>query len=116
VSRAVIAAHDPSRLGGLFAQMFGADAIRRQGDRCALMLGLSRFEIVTPDALASEFADAAPDDGGRVEFMAALTFRVQSLEKTSDALAAGGIDARIDAARIVVPAAAAFNTTLEFRA
>jgi hypothetical protein len=116
VVRAVVAARDPSVLGALFARMFGEDAIWRSGSGCSLAVGLSRFDVITMDALAGEFGDAAPVADGRDEFMAALTIRTRSLERAATALAAGQIrGVRGEADRIVVPAAEAFGVTLEFR-
>src|SRR5579872_2949958 len=45
VTRAVIAARDPMVLSGLFARMFGEDAVTRTVTRCTLLIGLSRFDI-----------------------------------------------------------------------
>jgi hypothetical protein len=96
--------------------MFGADAIRRSGVGCSLAVGLSRFDVVTMDALAGEFCDAVPAADGRDDYMAALTIRTRSLERAATALAAGRINgARHEADRIVVPATEAFGVTLEFR-
>ena len=117
VTRAVIAARDPSALGTLFAQMFGQDAVQRTSTGCSLAVGLSRFDIVQLDELRRQFGDAAPDGDGRGEYMAALTIRTRSLNITADALQAGRISgARPEGDRIVVPASAAFGVTLEFRA
>jgi hypothetical protein len=117
VSRAVIAARDPAVLGGLFARMFGEDAMSRDGDGQSLAVGLSRFDVVAPEVLARQFGDAAPAVDGRDEFMAALTIRTRSLRQAGAALQAGGIGGvRQEAGRIVVPASAAFGVTLEFRA
>ena len=116
IARAVIAARDPSVLGDLFARMFGADAVRRVPDGCCLVLGLAQFDVLSPAALARAFGDAAPDGGGRDQFMAALTLRTRSLDTAATALEAGGVAARREADRIVVPAAAAFGVALEFRA
>jgi hypothetical protein len=116
VARAVVAARDPSVLGALFARMFGEDAIRRSGSGCSLAVGLSRFDVITKDALAGEFGDAAPAADGRDEYMAALTIRTRSIERAATALAAGQIrGVRREADRIVVPATEAFGVTLEFR-
>ncbi len=105
VARAVIAARDPSVLGALFARMFGEDAVRRSATGCSLAVGLSRFDVITMDALAREFGDAAPAADGRDEYMAALTIRTRSLERAAGALAAGQIKGvRQEADRIVVPA------------
>jgi hypothetical protein len=116
VMRAVIAARDPASLGGLFARMFGAAAVQEIADGCRLLLGLSQFDVITPAALRRIFGDAAPDGQGRAEFMAALTLRTRSLEAVDAALNAGGIvGVAREGDRIVVPAAAAFGTALEFR-
>lgn len=115
VSRAVIAALDPSNLGALFAAMFGADAVRKIADGCRLLVGLSQFDVITPAALRRIFADAAPDGDGRSEFMAALTLRTRSLDAAARALADGTIPHLREGGRIVVPAATAFGATLEFQ-
>jgi len=117
VIRAVIAAHDPTVLGSLFVRMFGDDAVRRSGAGCSLVVGLSRFDVITPDELAGEFGEAVPSPDGRVEHMAALTIRTRSLGGAAAALAAGKISGvQRDPQRIVVPAGEAFGVALEFRA
>jgi hypothetical protein len=116
VARAVIAARDPSVLGDLFARMFGADAVRPIADGRTLAVGLSRFDVITPEALARDYGDAAPDGGGRADFMAALTFRTRSLDAAARALSAGQVDSRRRDGRIVVPAAGAFGAMVEFAA
>ena len=117
ISRAVIAAQDPTVLGGLFSRMFGDDAVQRREGGCTLAVGLSRFDVITVAQLTREFGDAAPAAEGRDQFMAALGVRSRSLERTTAALAAGGITGvRREAERIVVPATAAFGATLEFHA
>ncbi len=115
VARAVIAADAPETLGTLFARMFGPQAVRATDDGCALFLGLSRFDVVTPAALWEMFGDAAPDSRGRRDYMAALTFRTLSLDAAETALEAGGIRGvdRIGTS-VLVPATEAFGATLEF--
>ena len=115
VARAVIAAEEPAELGGLFGRMFGADSVRTTDDGCALILGLSRFDIVTPGALWEMFGEAAPDSRGRRQYMAALTLRTLSLDAAERALEAGGIRGvdRIGTS-VLVPASEAFGVTLEF--
>jgi Glyoxalase-like domain len=116
IERAVIAAREPEALGALFARMFGEDAVRRIGTGYSLALGLSRFDVITPDALFREFADAAPAADGREQYMAALTVRTRSLELAAAALAAGRINGvRREADRIVVPATETLGVTLELR-
>lgn len=117
VTRAVIAARDPSALGTSFARMFGQDAVQRTSTGCSLAVGLSRFDIVQPDELRRQFDDAAPDGDGRDEYMAALSIRTHSLKIAAGALQAGWISGvRPGRDRIVVPASAAFGVTLEFHA
>ncbi len=116
VIRAVVAAQDPAELGALFVRMFGSDAVRRDGAARTLLAGLSRIEVVTPAALQAEFGAASPDPAGRTSFMAALTLRTRSLDQAARALAGGEIGALRADRRILVPAAAAFGTALEFRA
>ena len=113
VSRAVIAARDPGVLGGLFARMFGADAVQRSAAGCTLLLGLSRFDVVTPEALAAEFGAGAASAEGRDTFMAALTLKTRSLERAAAAVKVPGVVR--EGGRIVVPASEAFGVTLELR-
>jgi hypothetical protein len=115
VARAVIAARDPSQLGGLFGRMFGPDALRPIDGGLALTVGVSRFDVVTPEALRAEFGDAAPDGGGRDSFMAALEFRTRSVEAAWQVMRLGGVTGvRRDNGRVIVPAGAAFGATLAF--
>ena len=113
VVRAVIGAHEPQSLGLLFATMFGAATVREIAGGCSLATGLARVDILTPDALAAQFADATPDGGGRAEYMAALTLRTLSLELAAGALQ-GVAGVRREPGRVVVPPGAAFGAALEF--
>jgi hypothetical protein len=115
IARAVIAAQDPEGLGGLFRRMFGPQAVRTTDDGCALIVGLSRFDVITPAALWEMFGDAAAESRGRPDYMAALSLRTVSLDAAERALEAGGIRGidRIGAS-VLVPASEAFGVTLEF--
>jgi Glyoxalase-like domain len=113
VERAVIVADDPSRLGGLFGRMFGSAAVRPIEAGCALMLGLSRVEVITATALAMQVGPGSPAADGRHEYMAALTLRTRSLDLAADATRTSG--AICGPQHVVVPAEAAFGVTLEFR-
>lgn len=116
VARAVIASRDPQVSGGVFARMFGADAVRAVPGGCSLVVGMSRFDILTHEALAAEFGEAAPRGDGRAEFMAALTFRTRSLDAVVAALEAGSVAGFWrEEGRVVVPASQAFGCGLEFR-
>lgn len=113
ISRVVVATAEPRRTAGLFRDLFGAVAVSEGGARCTVAAGTARVELATPQAVAMEFADADAEPSGRGEYLAALEFTVASLAATAgflknvDGLAAGP-------KRIVVPARAAFNTTLAF--
>jgi len=112
VARAVIADRDPSNLGALFGRMFGVDAVRPIDGGFALTVGVSRFDVVTPDALAADFGDAP---GGRDSYMAALEFRTRSVDAAWQALEQGGVaGVRRDKGRVIVPAASACGATLAF--
>jgi len=115
VARSVIAAEQPGVLGALFARMFGSQAVRPADDGYTLVIGLSRFDVVTPTALWEMFGEAAPDSRGRPDYMAALTIRTLSLDAVETALEAGGIRGwdRIGAS-VLVPAREAFGVTIEF--
>jgi hypothetical protein len=115
IARAVIAAQQPETFAGLFRRMFGAETVRDTDDGCALILGLSRFDVVTPAALWEMFGDAAAESRGRRDYMAALSLRTLSLDAAEQTLEAGGIRGvdRIGTS-VLVPASEAFGVTLEF--
>jgi hypothetical protein len=112
IARAVICARDPSEFGALFTRMFGEGATRPIDGGFVLTVGVSRFDVITPRALAQEFGDAAPDAAGRDSFMAALEFRTRSLDAAWRATEGRG--ARRDRGRVIVPANAAFGAPLAF--
>jgi hypothetical protein len=115
VARAVIASEDPRTLGTLFGRMFGTNTVRATDEGCSLILGLSRFDVVSPGALWEMFGHAAPDSRGRRDYMAALTIRTLSLDAAELALEQGGVKGvdRIGTS-VLVPASEAFGVTLEF--
>jgi hypothetical protein len=113
ITRVVIVTPDPPRTAILFRDLFGGDAIAESDGRQILTAGAGRVELVTPQAAAVEFADAAAEPAGRSEYMAALGVRVRSLPEAARYLRpVSGL--RIEPHRLIVPAAAAFNTTLVF--
>ena len=75
----------------------------------------AKFAVRTPRGVAAEFGDAVADAAGRVDYLAALELRVASLADTAEWLRrVPGVEVQAD--RVVVPADAAFNTTLAFAA
>jgi hypothetical protein len=115
VARALIVEPDPAKGASLYADMFGAEAVRDIEGGKTVVIGNSRFDIVTEAALREQFGDAAPDADGRPAYMAGLTFRTTSLGKAARALQAGKIGGIAQSKdRIVVPAREAMNAVLEF--
>jgi len=115
IARVVVATPDARRTAGLFTALFGADAVAERDGSCIIDAGAARVELVTPAAVEAEFGLAAADPAGRGEYLAALEFRVASPGDAAERLrAVPGV--RIAPRRVVVPAAAACNTTLAFAA
>ena len=115
IARIVVATPDPQRTALLFGALFGGAAVVEQDSGCAIAANAARVELLTAAAIAREFGDAAAQPAGRGEYLAALELTVNALAQTADFLrAVPGL--RREPRRIVVPAAAAFNTTLVFSA
>ncbi len=116
IARIVIAVGEPQAAGEALAAMFGAGAVSAgPGGSRRLAAGTAEVEFVTHAALAEKLGEAAPDPAGRADYMALLALRTTALPKAQAALAAGGITGvRVEPWRILVPARAAMNVTLEF--
>jgi catechol 2,3-dioxygenase-like lactoylglutathione lyase family enzyme len=111
IARVVVATPEPRRSGALFATLFGDDAVAEQDGACVVAAGTARVELRRPATITGEFGIAAATPDGRAEFLAALEFKVNSLAETGEILCAVPGVLR-DERRVVVPATAAFNTTL----
>jgi hypothetical protein len=116
VERAVIVEPDPAAGAKLYADMFGPDAVRDIRNGKQVVIGNSRFDIVTEAELRTHVGSAAPDPQGRTAYMAALTFRTTSLAKARAALTAGAIPFSEKEGHLIVAAQNALNATLEFSA
>jgi hypothetical protein len=115
VVRAVIVEPDPAAASKLYSDMFGPESIRDIKGGKSVVIGNSRFDIVTEAELKSQFGDAVPDAEGRKAYMAGLTFRTLSVAKAARALHEGKIGGVAQSAgRLVVPAKQAINAVLEF--
>jgi hypothetical protein len=114
VERALIVEPDPAAGARLYADMFGPEAVRDIRGGKTVVIGNSRFDIVTEAELMAQVGDAAPDPEGRKAYMAGLTLRTTSLAKAAQALQAGKIPFVRKDGRIVVPAKEAINAVLEF--
>jgi hypothetical protein len=115
VARVIVASGEPRRTASLFRDLFGSDAVAEQGGKCVIAAGAAQVELTTPTAIADEFGDAAAEPAGRSEYLAALELKVGSLAETVERLRAIP-SIRTEPGRAVVPARAAFNTTLAFSA
>jgi len=62
--------------------------------------------------VSAEFGEAAAEPAGRAEYMAALGIKVRSLPATAQRLRS--VQVHAEPHRLVVPASAAFNTTIVF--
>jgi hypothetical protein len=115
IARIVVATGDPGRTAALFGALFGSEAVAEQNGSCIIRAAAAQVELTTPAAIAGEFGDAAADPAGRAEYLAAVELKVLSLADTAAQL--GNVPGvRIDPRRVVVPARAAFNTTIVFSA
>ena len=114
VVRALIVEPDPAKAAKLYADMFGPESVRDIKGGKTVVIGNSRFDIVTEATLKTEFGDAVPSAEGRSAYMAGLTFRTASLAKAAQALQAGKIGFVKGTGRLIVPAREAVNAVLEF--
>jgi hypothetical protein len=113
IKRIVVATPDPNRSADLFRGLFGPAAVTPRDGSCAVAAGRARVELRTPQAVAVEFGDASTDPAGRREYLAAVEIGVGSLTETARHLRdIPGM--RSEPQRAIVPARAAFNTTLVF--
>jgi catechol 2,3-dioxygenase-like lactoylglutathione lyase family enzyme len=113
IARVVVATADPQATAALFRDLFGADCVAERDGRRVVAAGPAQVELVPPNMVAAEFGEAAAQPAGRAEYMAALGVRVRSLREAAQRLRAVP-DVRTEPQRLVVPAAAAFNTTIVF--
>ena len=113
IARVVVATANPQRTAGLFRDLFGAESMADCNGGKMIAAGAAQVELSTPDQVAAEFGQAAPQPAGRTEFMAALEIRVRSLPAAAQCLRSiPGL--RLEPHRLVVPADAAFNTAIAF--
>jgi catechol 2,3-dioxygenase-like lactoylglutathione lyase family enzyme len=113
IARVVVATADPQRTAVLFRDLFGEDSVSERDGRQMVAAGTAEVELTQPNTVAAEFGEAAAEPAGRAEYMAALGIRVRSLQDAAQRLhAVPGV--RTEPQRLVVPAAAAFNTTIVF--
>jgi len=113
IARVVVTTADPPRTAVLFRDLFGGDAVADHAGQWVMAAGTARVELVTPDLVAAEFGEAAAEPAGRAEYMAALGIKVASLPEATRRLSTVP-DILTEPHRLIVPASAAFNTTIVF--
>jgi hypothetical protein len=115
VARASIVEPNPGKGAKLYADMFGTEAVRQIEGGRAVIVGNSRFDILTAEALGAQVGrDAMPDAAGRPAYMAGLAFRTTSLVRAAAALRQGSIPFVERDGRLVVAAREAINAVIEF--
>ena len=113
ISRVVVATEVPQRAAELFRGLFGQSAVASRDGSCMVDAGSARIELMPPAAIAAEFGDAAAEAAGRHEYLVGLELKVESVATTRELLHdLAGL--RVQPDRLIVPASAAFNTTLVF--
>jgi catechol 2,3-dioxygenase-like lactoylglutathione lyase family enzyme len=113
LARVVVATPDPQRTAALFRGLFGPEAVADRDGKQVIVAAVAQVELAAPAAVMAEFGEAAAQPAGRTEYLAALALKVASLTSAVQQLR-GVAGVRADAQRVVVPAAAAFNTTIVF--
>jgi hypothetical protein len=111
IARVIVATGEPRRTAMLFEALFGHDAVAERDGKCLVKAGTAMVELTTPETIAGEFGEATAQPVGRPEYLAGLEVRVGSLAAAA-ALLRGLPGVRIEDGRVLVPAPAAFNTTL----
>ncbi len=115
VERTISSARDPKAMGALYRQMFGPAAVRTITGGVSLTVGMSRFDVVTPDVLEEALGTALAEPDERSDRMAVLVFKAHSLAGAEAALRAGTIEGvREGLGGLVVPASSACGATLVF--
>jgi hypothetical protein len=115
IVRVLVATGDPSRQATLFARLFGQDAVTvRPNETTALTLNGGGSVVLAPVAdTLGQLGEAAPDPAGRGNFLAAVVIRVASVPGVAQLLR--GVPGLVTGPhRVIVPATAAFNTTILF--
>jgi hypothetical protein len=115
LTRVSIAARCPYQSAEVFRLLFGqANVSCVSGAICKLLAGTVEIELHDAGALQSELGVAAPSPSGRNDFIARVGIRTSSLRQTAEVLRSNAVPFHAGPARVLVPAAAAFNVAIEF--
>ncbi len=98
IAALIMVANDVDAPAAVFARMFGRDALRPITGGQRLAVGLTSVEIISSDACAARYGDAAPAPDGRAQYMAGLVLRSRNVNRIVPASAAMGalLDIRTD--------------------
>jgi hypothetical protein len=116
IARVLLVASDVPKMAQLFATMFGPDVVEHGSSTESQRVHLqnTRIDIMTTDLARFEMAGVMPDPKDRSDFMAAVTFEVESFSVAENRIRRPTVDATTSERRILVPAACAHNAVLEF--
>ena len=114
IESATVVAREPDQLGGLFSDLFGAEAVSLVPGGLRLACALTRVEVVDRPAFERRWGVTALPEADRAETMAALTLRTTSLSRVHAALRAGGVTARDERGRVVLDSQQAGGVALAF--
>ena len=114
IESVTVVAREPDQLGGLFADMFGDEAVSAIPGGVRLACALTRIEVVDRPVFERHWGTAALPDTGRAETMAAVTLRTTSLSRVHAPLRSGGVAGRDERGRLIVEAVAAGGVALAF--
>ncbi|MCW5694278.1 MAG: VOC family protein [Pseudolabrys sp.] len=115
IAEFVIASHEPARTAALYEAMFGPHLTTPVAGGLSFAAGAMTVLILTPDAVAERYRDAAPVSPDGADRMVALAFAVRSLDAPRAVLDSAGIPyTALPSGGIVVPHAFAGNLALSF--
>jgi len=106
-------APDPARYDTFFRALQGTDSVAASAAGLEVATDRGVVRVLTPRAYEERHGAAPPDLGAGPRF-AAVTFAVGDLSTAGQLLSRSGIDARIEAERIVIAAGNAFGLLIEF--
>lgn len=111
-----VALRDPAVAAEQFSRIFGPDTVRKaHGGAWRPKAGNTEIEMFAIDILQVQLDGAMPLPLGRIDFVARLIVRTESLARASQVLRDGAVPfTRLEPGRIRVPAASGWNLAIEF--
>jgi catechol 2,3-dioxygenase-like lactoylglutathione lyase family enzyme len=109
-----IASDRPTDAGFGYVRLFGEDALRAGDGEVAVATPSGTLRFATPRWLVRQYGGAGTVSSLACPWPAAMTVAVDDLDRTAGVLARRGVHFHAGEANLVVPAAAATGTILEF--